>query len=87
MCVWRGWGQVTYKACAHYDCNYKQSILMKTENENRIYQNENRYMLSCQDLKYNFLHFLDFQLCTIFITEKFKERGVKEGEVSRHKRS
>lgn len=87
MCVRTGWGQVTHNVCAHYDCDCKQSILMKTENEDRIYQNENRYMLRCQDLKYYFLRFLDFQLCTIFITEKFRERGVKEGEGQRHKRS
>lgn len=32
------WGGVRYKVCAHYDCNYMKSLLMKTHNGNRIYQ-------------------------------------------------
>ena len=48
-------------------CNYGESILTKTEDRNRIYQDENRYMIGCQDPEYYFLHFLYFLLHTIFI--------------------
>ena len=43
--------------CVQHD--YMKSTFMKTDNGNRISQNENRYMLGCQDHKYYFLHFLD----------------------------
>ena len=36
--------------------------------------------IGCQDHEYYFLHFLDFLLCTIFITGKWKREGVKEWE-------
>ena len=48
-------------------CNYGESILTKTEDRNRIYQDENRYMIGCQDPEYYFLHFLYFLLHIILI--------------------
>ena len=47
--------------------NYGESILTKTEDRNRIYQDENRYMIGCQDPEYYFLHFLYFLLHIILI--------------------
>ena len=48
-------------------CNYGESILTKTEDRNRIYQDENRYTIGCQDPEYYFLHFLYFLLHIILI--------------------
>lgn len=37
-------GGVRCKVCAQKDCNYMKSLFMKTDNGNRIHQNEDRYL-------------------------------------------
>ena len=62
----------------HHDaCNYGESILMKTEDRKRIYQDENRYMIDCQDHEYYFFHFLYFLLHIIFIGASLVAQMVK----------
>ena len=62
---------------ASYACNYGESILTKTEDRNRIYQDENRYMIGCQDPEYYFLHFWYFLLHIIFIGASLMAQMVK----------